>query len=85
MKTPLYKLYENAEPIGLHTLCNFGGLAILAIDDYYDIAVAAFHFGDGYQQIRQHKIQYSPSGRPFIRKQGTRYYFDEIIRTGAGA
>lgn len=75
---PLYKKYADAEPIGVCPLCNFGGLAILEIED--ETAVAAFHFGDGYQQIRRHKICYSKAGRAFIHKGYRRYYFDEIVR-----
>ena len=82
MKTlPLYKKYENTKPIGTFCLCNFGGLEILdieyGIDDYI---IACFNFGTGRQQIRRHKIQITPSGRMFIRKQNVRYYMDEILR-----
>lgn len=77
----LYKTYENTKAVGVLPLCNFGGLEILdilyGIDDY---AVACFDFGNGRQQIRKHKIQYTPAGRSYIRKQGVRYYFDEIMR-----
>ncbi|MBO6272777.1 hypothetical protein J6O48_08370 [bacterium] len=77
----LYKTYENTEAVGTFPLCNFGGLEILdilyGINDY---AVACFNFGTGRQQIRKHKIHYTPAGRSYIRKQGVRYYFDEIMR-----
>ena len=75
--------YKNAVPIGTYPLCNFGGLAILAIEG--EQAVAAFNFGDGYKQIRRHTIFYTYTGRAYIRKNGRRYYFDQIIRTGAHA
>lgn len=67
---PLYKQFENAAPVGVYPMSNFGGLAILAIDD-------------GYQNIRRHKIHYSALGRPYIRKNGTRFYFDQIVRYSA--
>lgn len=77
----LYRTYENTKAIGTYALSNFGGIEILdilyGIDDY---AVACFNFGTGRQQIRKHKIQYTPAGRAYIRKQGIRYYFDEIMR-----
>ena len=79
----LKERFKNADPIGIYTLCNFGGLAILDIDD--DKATAAYNFGDGYKQIRRHTIYYTYTGRAYIRKNGTRYYFDQIIRTGARA
>ena len=79
----LKERYKNAAPVGVQTLCNFGGLAILDIDN--DIAVAAFDFGEGYKQIRRHNIYYTFTGRAYIRKSGRRYYFDQIARTGARA
>lgn len=79
---PLYKQYENAAPVGVYPICNFGGLAILDIDDAGDVATAAWSFGDGLQGIRRHKINYTFTGRAYIRKGGRRYYFDQIIRTG---
>lgn len=78
MKMPLYKQYENTKPIGVFTLCNFGGIEILNIID--DYVIACFNFGTGRQQIRTHKIYYTTSGRAYIRKQGNRYYFDEFMR-----
>ena len=79
-REPLYKKYENTTPISTMHLSNWGGLEILdilhGIDDY---AVASFNFGTR-QQIRRHKIQTAPSGRLFIRKQGTRFYLDEIMK-----
>lgn len=77
---PLYKQFENAEPIGIYTMSNWGGLVILEIDDAAEMAVAAFAWGDGYRKIRRHKIHYSALGRPYIRKNGTRFYFDQIVR-----
>ena len=73
--------YKNAMPIGVYTLCNFGGLALLALEA--ETAVAAFNWGSGYEDIRRHKIFYSHSGRAYIRKRGRRYYFDEIVRLQA--
>lgn len=79
----LKERFKNADPIGIYTLCNFGGLAILDIDG--DRATAAYNFGDGFTQIRRHTIFYTYTGRAYIRKNGRRYYFDQIIRTGAHA
>lgn len=79
----LKERYKNADPIGIYTLCNFGGLAILDMDG--EKATAAYNFGDGYKQIRRHNIYYTYTGRAYIRKNGRRYYFDQIIKTGARA
>lgn len=80
---PLYKQYENARPVGVYAICNFGGLAILDISSDGETAVCAWHFGDGFQKIRRHRVHTTYTGRDYIRKNGTRYYFDQIIRTGA--
>jgi hypothetical protein len=77
----LKEKYKNAEPVGLYTLCNFGGLVILDMDG--EKATAAYDFGDGYTQIRRHTIFYTYTGRAYIRKNGRRYYFDQIMRARA--
>ena len=78
----LKERYKNADPIGIYTLCNFGGLAILDMDG--EKATAAYNFGDGYKQIRRHNIYYTYTGRAYIRKNGRRYYFDQIIKNNGG-
>lgn len=77
----LKERYKSADPVGGYTLCNYGGLAILELDD--EKAIAAYNFGNGYEQIRRHNIYYTFTGRAYIRKSGRRYYFDQIARTGA--
>ena len=74
--------YKNAVPVGVYPMCNFGGLAILAIEG--ETAIAAFNWGEGYKQIRRHTIFYTYTGRAYIRKGGSRYYFDQIQRIGGG-
>lgn len=80
---PLYKKYADTMPIMVLGLSNWGGLEILdiehGIDDY---AIACFNWGTGRQQIRRHKIMHTPSGRAYIRKQDTRYYFDLMSQIG---
>lgn len=78
----LKEKHKNAAPVGVYTMCNFGGLVILDIDDNAETATAAFHFGEKYENIRRHKINYTFTGRAYIRKGGRRYYFDQIIKTG---
>lgn len=80
MRTPLYKQYAETKAVGYYCMSNFGGLEILDIENgFEDYAVACFNFGTGRQQIRRHKVQVTESGRLYIRKQGRRYYFDEIM------
>lgn len=78
----LKERYKNAAPVGVHTMNNFGGLAILDIDG--EKATAAYNFGDGYKQIRRHNIYYTFTGRAYIRKSGRRYYFDQILKLNGG-
>ena len=78
----LKEKYKNADPVGVYTLCNFGGLVILDIED--EKATAAYHFGEKYENIRRHKIHYTYTGRAYIRKSGRRYYFDQIMRMNGG-
>ena len=78
----LKEKYKNADPVGVYVLCNYGGLVILDMDD--EKATVAFDFGEGYKQIRRHNIYYTYTGRAYIRKGGTCYYFDQIMRTGGG-
>ena len=70
--------YENAPAVGTCALGNWGGLEVLdiiySIDDY---AIACFNFGDGRKHIRKHKIYTSPAGSVYIRKGGSRYYFND--------
>ena len=79
----LKEQYKNADPVGVYVMNNFGGLVILDMDD--EKATAAYHYGEGYKQIRRHRIYYTYTGRAYIRKSGTRYYFDQIMRAGARA
>jgi hypothetical protein len=81
--TPLYKQYETAHPVGAYTMCNTFALVILDIDDREGIAVAAWTNPagqSGYNGIRRHRIAYTYTGRAYIRKGGTRFYFDQIMR-----
>jgi len=74
----LKQQYANAAPVGVYTLCNYGGLVILSLEG--DQATAAFDFGNGYENIRRHTVYYTYTGRAYIRKGGRRYYFDQIMR-----
>lgn len=77
----LYKQYAETKAIGVIPMNNFGGIEILdIIHGIEDYAVACFNFGTGRQQIRKHKIYYTAEYRPHIRKQGTQYYLDQMMR-----
>lgn len=76
----LYVKYSDAKPVGVVPLCNFGGLAVLDVLDGGQTLVAAWDFGTGYQKIRRYTVQCTEGGRDFIRKEGRRFYLDEIMR-----
>ncbi len=78
----LKEQYRDAAPVGVYPMNNFGGLVILAIDG--DTATAGFQWGGGYTSIRRHKIRYTYTGRAYIRKASTRFYFDQITKTNGG-
>ena len=80
----LKQLYKNAAPVGVYTMNNFGGLVILDIIND-ESAICAWHYGDGYESVRRHRIFFTYTGRAYIRKAGRRYYFDQIMRTEARA
>lgn len=79
MKEVLYKKYADTPAIGVLPLSNWGGLEILDLN--CKTAVACFNWGTGRQMIKRHNITYTTSGKAFIRKQGRRYYLNEIMRT----
>ena len=79
----LKQIYQDAAPVGLYPMNNFGGLAILDIIGG-EMAICAWHYGDGYESIRRHQVFYTYTGRAYIRKAGRRFYFDQIMRTYGG-
>lgn len=75
----LKNYYRHAAPVGVYPLNNFGGLAILDIIND-ETAVAAWSYGEEYENIRRHQIFYTYTGRAYIRKAGRRFYLDQILR-----
>ena len=76
----LKERYQDVAPVGVYPMSNFGGLAVLDIISD-ETAVCAWHYGDGYESIRQHQIFHTYTGRAYIRKAGRRFYLDQIMRT----
>ena len=76
----LKERYQDAAPVGVYPMNNFGGLAVLDIISD-ETAVCAWHYGDGYKNIRRHQIFHTYTGRSYIRKAGRRFYLDQIMRT----
>ncbi len=77
----IYKKYADAKAIGVLPLSNWGGLEILETNNNCDDQLlACFNIGGERQHFKFHNVHVSPSGRAFIRKMGTRYYLDQIMR-----
>ena len=79
----LKNYYKAAAPVGVYPLNNFGGLAILDILSDGSV-IAAWSYGEGYENIRRHQVYHTFTGRAYIRKAGRRYYLDQIMRTNGG-
>ena len=75
----LKNYYKEAAPVGVYPVNNFGGLAILDIIGDSSV-IAAWSYGGGYKSIRRHQIYYTFTCRAYIRKAGSRYYLDQIMR-----
>lgn len=67
--------------IGVYTMSNFGGLAIVSYDYASDTIYSGFDFGDGLKHARRTKVCYTAAGRAYIRRFNHRYYLDEIMKT----
>lgn len=75
----LKSYYKEAAPVGVYVMNNFGGLVILDILSDESV-IAAWHYGEGYKGIRRHQVYYTYTGRAYIRKAGSRFYLDQIVR-----
>lgn len=77
----LYQEYFTKKAICYMPLATWGGLEILdilyGIEDY---VIACFNWGADRHEIRRHKINHTPDGRAFIRKEGRRYYLDDMMQ-----
>ena len=69
------------KPVGVLTLCNFGGLAIMeiehGIDDY---VIVCDNYENGYKNITRNKINYNAKGNPYFIRNGRRWYLSEFMR-----
>ena len=77
----LKEQYKNTMAIGYAGLSNWGGLEVLdviyGIDNYL---VTCLNWGEGRTRISRNKIYTNASGREYIRKDGRRFYLDDIMR-----
>lgn len=80
---PMYKRYENIEPVGATHITNTFGLLVYEPDenDKFDCDfVCCWHNGENAYGFHKHMVHYTTAGRPFIRKGSLRFYLDEIMR-----
>ncbi len=66
--------------LGCWGISNTIALVLLAYDYDFDRATTAFIVDGNYQSKRTTKAHYTTSGRVYIVRRGTRYYFDECMR-----
>lgn len=67
--------------LGCWSVSNTIALVLLEYDyDIEDRATTAFIVDGNYQSKRTTKVHYTTSGRVYIVRYGTRYYFDECIK-----
>lgn len=66
--------------LGYWTVSNTITLVMLEYDYFFDRATTAFLVDGNYQSKRTTKAYCTTSGRGYIVRHGTRYYFDECMR-----
>ena len=76
---PLYKYCQENRPDGI-IASGYIGVGIWTVDSCGDEVIAAWGNGESWSNAARHAINYSASGRPYIRKSGSRWYLDEALR-----
>lgn len=75
----LKEKYADTRPIGFCAFNAFHGVLVLDIEYGIDDYVVACYGNDGKREsIRRHKICISESGRMYFKKDGRRYYLDDM-------
>lgn len=75
---PLYKYVANNNPDGIIPV-GYAGIGIWLVDGYGDECIAAWMYS-GCDGARRHCINYTDTGRAYIRKGGRRWYLDDAMR-----
>lgn len=72
---------KDFKPVGVLTLNNFGGLAVMeiehGIDDYVYVTD---NYGDGYKNITRNKVRYNKKGKSYFIRNGHTFYLKEFMR-----
>lgn len=72
---------QDYKPVGILTLCNWGGLAIMEIENGFDdYVIVCDNYGDGYENITKNKIHYTTNGDGYFVRGGRRWRLDQFMR-----
>lgn len=72
---------KDHKPIAVYPLSNFGGLAIMDIENRFDIYVYVVdNYGDGYKNLTKNKVYYNEHGKMYFVRYGKRYYLDNFMK-----
>lgn len=67
-------------PIAVKSLCNIGGIAILAIDEREDKITSCFYNMDKQEDTRTTKIFWDANGEPYFNRYKVKYYLHDFLR-----
>lgn len=68
------------KPIAVKTLCNIGGIAILAINEEEEKITSCFYNLDKEESRRTTKLFYNREGSPYFKRYNVKYYLNEFLR-----
>ena len=72
---------DDYKPVGVLTLCNWGGLAVMEFE--YGIETYVYvtdNYGDGYKNITKNLIRYDARGNSYFIRKGKRLYLNDFMR-----
>lgn len=68
-------------PVGVVTLCNWGGLAIMEFEQgIEDYVFVCDNYGNGYKNITKNVLHYNAKGEAYFIRNGKRWYLKEFMR-----
>lgn len=68
---------KNKKIIGVHALCNFGGLVVLDLTD--EKITSGFSFGADVKKVYTTPIKFDDFGNPYFTRYGINYFLSEIL------
>ena len=64
--------------IGVHALCNFGGLVVLEVSG--EKITTGFSFGNGVKKVYTTPIKFDNEGSAYFTRYGVNYFLSDIMR-----